>query len=111
MSFVPPCVHLRERSQANAEALRILKKNSTSVLCTSYISRFAHFRDIATREPSHLALQSQIYRGHLDTGNYKQLSCHARASDVKILIHSFPELQLLELRGCEGFWMDGWTVG
>ena len=25
-----------------------------------------------------------------------------RVSDVKTLIHSFPELQLLELRGCEG---------
>jgi hypothetical protein len=78
------------------ETLRILKKNSTSVLCTSYISRFAHFRDIVTREPSGLALQSPFYRRLLDTGNYKQLSYHARVSDVKTLIHSVPELQLLE---------------
>ena len=70
-------VHLREQSQAITEALRILKKNSTSAICISYICRFAHFRDIATREPSRLALQSQFYRGLLDTGNYKQLSYYA----------------------------------
>jgi hypothetical protein len=94
---------MSERSQAVAEALRILKKNSTSLRCTSYISQFAHFRDIATREPSRLANKSQFYRDLFHTGNYKQLSYRARPSDVRSLIQSFSELQLLELRGCEGF--------
>ncbi|KAI8576512.1 hypothetical protein K450DRAFT_256507 [Umbelopsis ramanniana AG] len=96
-------VQLSERRQAMAEALRILKKNSTSLLCTSYISQLAHFRDIATKDPARLANQSQFYRDLLQTGNYKQLSYHARPGDVRSLIQSFPELQLLELRGCEGF--------
>ncbi|KAH8548894.1 S-adenosyl-L-methionine-dependent methyltransferase [Umbelopsis sp. PMI_123] len=96
-------VHLSERRQAIVEALRILKKKSTSLFCTAYISRLAHFRDIAMRDPSRLALQNQFYRDLMHTGDYKQLSYHARPRDVIELISSFPVLKLLELRGCEGF--------
>lgn len=100
-----PLYHLvakPERQQAIREAVRILKKNDSAVLFTAYVTRHAHFRDLATKDPSRLALKSHFYKQHLVDGNYRGLSYHALPSEVRDLISSIPELTLRELRGCEG---------
>jgi ubiquinone/menaquinone biosynthesis C-methylase UbiE len=102
-----PLYHLlthKERSQAVHEAVRVLKPGGR--LFTTFITRFAPFRLVASGKPAWLAQNPEYARQLLETGIHDQPNHFAKAyyvhpDEVAPLMESCG-LKTLNLIGCEG---------
>jgi ubiquinone/menaquinone biosynthesis C-methylase UbiE len=102
-----PLYHLlshEERVQAIREAMRVLRRGGK--LFAAFITRFAPFRIVATRDPSWLVENPGYARQLLETGIHDRPTQFARAYYVRpdevVPLMEGCGLRTLRLVGCEG---------
>lgn len=104
-----PLYHLLaedERARAIQNALALLKP-TTGILFAAFVSRNAHLRDIAMRDPSRLVREHDFYARYLKTGIYVRRgernaeSYHASLAEIAPLVEKAGG-SVLEIVGTEG---------
>ncbi|KAF5599506.1 s-adenosyl-L-methionine-dependent methyltransferase [Fusarium pseudoanthophilum] len=110
-----PLYHLleeSERKQAVENALRLAKPQGGLVFC-AFVSKEAHLRDIAMRDPAKLVKQKDFYAAYLANGRYERLnenleaevqSFHTDSGSIREFFqHHFADVaELVSLRATEG---------
>ncbi|KAG9495618.1 hypothetical protein J7337_012172 [Fusarium musae] len=110
-----PLYHLleeSERKQAVENALRLAKPQGGLVFC-AFVSKEAHLRDLAMRDPARLVKQKDFYAAYLANGRYERLnenlevevqSFHTDSGSIRQFFrHHFPDVaELIGLRSTEG---------
>ncbi|KAF5985625.1 s-adenosyl-L-methionine-dependent methyltransferase [Fusarium coicis] len=110
-----PLYHLleeSERKQAVENALRLAKPQEGLVFC-AFVSKEAHLRDLAMRDPARLVKQKDFYAAYLANGRYERLnesleaeiqSFHTGSGSIREFFrHHFTDVaELISLRSTEG---------
>ncbi|KLO14160.1 hypothetical protein SCHPADRAFT_903471 [Schizopora paradoxa] len=104
-----PLYHLvaeDERARAIQNALALLK-SETGILFAAFVSKNAHLRDIAMRDPARLVREREFYERYLKTGIYVRRgernaeSYHASLAEIVPLVEKAGG-SVLEIVGTEG---------
>ncbi|CAH0042918.1 unnamed protein product [Clonostachys rhizophaga] len=110
-----PLYHLleeTERKQAVENALRLAKPQGGLVFC-AFVSKEAHLRDLAMRDPARLVKQRDFYATYLTDGRYERLnesleaevqSFHTDSNSIRRFFqrHFTDVAELVSLRSTEG---------
>ncbi|KAJ7600945.1 S-adenosyl-L-methionine-dependent methyltransferase [Mycena floridula] len=112
-----PLYHLvsgHERAMAIKNSLALLKPK-TGVLFCAFISRLAHLRDLAQREPERLVREGDFYDKYLESGQYVKMSAtrgrrvesyHASLEEIRPLVDSVGG-KVVEILSVEGILPGG----
>lgn len=98
-------IEVEERQRVLMNALSFLRPDG--LLFAAFVSRNAHIRDIAVRDPERLVREEEFYRKYMKTGKYVRRgdrnaeSYHANLSEIQPLIESV-NAKVLEILGVEG---------
>lgn len=112
-----PLYHLieeEERRTALQNALHLLKQSG--VLFAAFVSRNAHLRDIASKDPGRLVREKEFYERYLKTGKYIRKgaknveSYHATLSEISPLVQGAGG-HVIEIIGTEGILGGGLDKG
>ncbi|OAL69405.1 hypothetical protein A7D00_6524 [Trichophyton violaceum] len=109
-----PMYHLLEECERLAvlESCTLMAKPEGFVI-TAFVTKYAHLRDIAQRDPRRLCDESDFYAQYLSTGKYTRnpsniVSHHINVGDIRGLFdklqrNGLANIRLERLIGCEGF--------
>ncbi|KAF5708043.1 Methyltransferase type 11 [Fusarium globosum] len=110
-----PLYHLleeTERKKAVENALRLAKPRGGLIFC-AFVSKEAHLRDVAMRDPARLVKQKEFYAAYLADGRYERFnenneaevqSFHTDSGSIRgFFQHYFTHVaELISLRSTEG---------
>lgn len=105
-----PLYHLleeQERLNALQDCAAMLKKGGT--LIAAFVTKYAHLRDLAQRDPKRLFREKAFYEGYLGDGKYTRnpatVSFHMDVGEIRGLFEKVgePKLEVKRVVGCEGF--------
>jgi S-adenosylmethionine-dependent methyltransferase len=103
-----PMYHLlgsEERQKAILGAIELLKPGG--FLFTSFVTKFAHFRDLVSKDPGRLLREKEFYESYIEDGLYTRSgrsAFHTEPHDIVALFERMkPRANLLKLVSCEGF--------
>jgi SAM-dependent methyltransferase len=95
---------LNERNTVLDNCIRLTRPGG--YLLSASVSRYAHLRDIARKDPGRLAREAAFYKGYLTSGEYTRrsdnVSYHALPQEVAAA-PQHPEVKLERVIACEGF--------
>ncbi|EFR00835.1 hypothetical protein MGYG_03839 [Nannizzia gypsea CBS 118893] len=109
-----PMYHLLEECERLAllESCSLMTKPEGFIVA-SFVTKYAHLRDIAQRDPKRLSDESDFYAQYLSTGKYTRnsgniVSHHVDVGDIRGLFNKLQRNGLANTRlerlvGCEGF--------
>lgn len=104
-----PLYHL-VAAEERASVIRncILMAKPGGYILLSYVTIYAHLRDLARREPSRLASEWEFYRQYLDSGEYTRnpdtTSFHVHPADLLEEFLAFrDQVNVEKVLSCEGF--------
>ncbi|KAM5456411.1 hypothetical protein MaudCBS49596_001434 [Microsporum audouinii] len=109
-----PMYHLLEESERLSllESCTLMTRPEGFVI-TAFVTKYAHLRDIAQRDPKRLKGEAEFYARYLSTGKYTRnltniVSHHIDVSEVRGLFdklqhNGLANIRLESLVGCEGF--------
>ena len=95
------------RASALRDAWDFVRPDGGVLFC-AWVSRYAHYRDLATREPARLARKREFYAQHAQDGNYVKLGPDGEV--LHAMHHELPENMpgiLREATGVEDVEMVG----
>lgn len=93
----------------------MLKKDG--VIIVAFVTKFAHLRDLAQRDPKRLFNENYFYTEYLRTGKYTRnpstVSHHSHPFEIRRLFEKveYPRLDVQRMIGCEGFLGGGSRKG
>lgn len=103
-----PLYHLPQKSDRHyvLEACKDMLRPG-GLLFAAFITKYAHLRDVAIREPTRLMAQQSLYEAYLDSGVYNRnpslVSYHVDVAAISKLFPRGSGLKLQRSIACEGF--------
>lgn len=87
------------------------------IIIVAFVTKFAHLRDLAQRDPKRLFNEKDFYAEYLRTGKYTRnpstVSHHSHPFETRQLFEKveYPRLEVQGMIGCEGFLGGGLWKG